>query len=256
MSMTVNSIANSQLQSSFQSLATGKQINSASDNAAGLAIAETILAETKGLEQGMRNTQHMNDLVSTAEGGLSTISDSLSRVRELTLQAGNGILNDSDKAIIQGEIDQILEGIDHQVSSVQYNGQNLLDGSFADKNTASGSDGTGQQISIPSVSVSSLNLSGYSVTGSTDLDAIDNAISQVSSARADLGATSNRLSSTYESSSVTSMNLASSRSRIVDTDMAKASSDAARASLLEQYQISMQRNQQEAMKNKATGILT
>ena len=245
MSITVNSIANTQMQSNFQRLATGSRINSASDDAAGLAISEKLLANINGLDQGMRNTQNMSDLVSTAEGGLSSISSGLERVRELTVQAGNGILNASDRSIIQREIDQIMEGIGDQVSNLQFNNRNLLDGSFENQNTASGADGTGQQISIPSVSVESLGLDGFSVTSGIDLTAIDNAISQVNSARADLGAMSNRMDSTIQSSSITLLNLASARSRIVDTDMARASSEVERNNLMQEYRMFMQRSEQQ-----------
>lgn len=250
--MTINSIAQSQMQSNFQKLSTGFQINSAKDNPANMAISEKILAEVKGLEQGMRNTEYMNDLVNTAEGGLSTVSASLDRVRELTLQASNGILNDSDRQLIQNEIGEILDGIDDQVSNVQYNGQNLLDGSFTDKNTASYSDGTGQQISIPSVSVEGLGLSGFDVTKNPDLKALDSALATVSSARANLGAVSNRLGHTYTSNAVTSLNLAASRSKLVDTDMAKVSSDVEKSKLLEEYQAKMQKKKQEEEKNKVS----
>lgn len=256
MSMTINSIANSQMQSNLQRLSTGQRINSASDDAAGLAIAEKLLANINGLDQGIRNTQDMSNLVSTAEGGLSGLSDSLQRVRELTVQAGNGTLSESGRAIIQGEIEQIMGDIGDQVSRLQFNNQSLLDGSFENQNTASWSDGTGQQVSIPSVSVDSLGLEGFSVLNGIDLGAIDSAISQVGSARAGLGAMSNRMDSTIQSSSIALLNLASARSTIVDTDMARTSSNVQRNNLMQEYRMFMQRSEQQQEQQRIQNLFT
>jgi flagellin len=128
--MTINSMANNQLSTSMIRLSTGQRINSAADDAAGLAISERLNAQIRGLDRGTQNVMDMQNLINTAEGGLSTIGDNLLRMRELTLQSMNGILTDSDRQNIQFELDQIIAEIDATAQRTEFNGMRLLDGSF------------------------------------------------------------------------------------------------------------------------------
>lgn len=248
------SVTNNNLQKLQQQLSTGSRINSAADDAAGLAILEKLSAQERGLAQGTQNTATMQDLVRTAEGGLSNIADSLQRIRELSLQAANGILEPSDKAIIQNEISQLLEGIDQVAGTTEFNKKNLLDGSFTDMHTASYADGSGKSFSIPGMSMKALGIEGYSVMGEIDLEAIDRALDTVNSSRSQLGAISNSFDHVMNSNSITELNLAASRSRIADTDMAKASTEYNKNKIILEYQIMAQKRQQELEKNKM-GIL-
>jgi len=253
MGMTVNSIANQQMEDAFRKIATGKRINSAGDDAAGLAIAEKITAQINGLDQGTDNTYDMKNLVTTAEGGLSVINDSLQRVRELSLQAANGALNDDDRAKIQNEISQIMQGASQIAQSTEFNNKKLLDGSFQNQNTASSPDGTGAIFSIKAFDSDSLGLSAYDVSsGKIDLSIIDNAISAVNDQRAELGALANRFDSTINSNSISLLNQAAARSRIADADMAKAVTDYNKSQILNQYQITNMMRQQEQERAKLT----
>jgi len=254
MSMAVNS--GSQIQSLSQQIASGRQINSAADNAAGLGIAERMSAQERGLNQGTRNTADMQSLARTAEGAMSSINNNLQRLNELALQATNGIMTDSDRGNIQREVDQILDNIQQTSQSTQFNTRNLLDGSAQNLHTASSPDGSGMSVSIPDMSLESLGLDGFNVTGNFDLSSIHNAMNMVNSARSQLGATSNRMDYVMTSNDITSLNLASARSRIEDTDMARATSELAQERVIEQYQISMQQREQEQLETQTQRLFT
>jgi flagellin len=176
--MTVNSIAKVQMGDALMKLSTMQRINSAADDAAGLAIAEKLQSQITGLDQGSRNTLDMQNLIKTAEGALSTIDDSLQRVRELSLQAANGIYTDDDKALIQQEIGQMLDHANTVAGTAQFNTMNLLDGTFVNKQTASDAAGRGAVISLPDMGVLALGLKDYDVTrsGAAANDARTNAL--------------------------------------------------------------------------------
>lgn len=254
MSMTINSMANQQLSTSFIRIATGNRINSAADDAAGLAIAVKQQSQIQGLEQGSRNTENMDNLVQTADGGMGTINDSLQRIRELSLQASNSTLDASDKGIIQDEINQLMEGISAAASGTQFNNMNLLDGSYTNRNTASSPDGSGASVSITGLSLADLGIEGYDVTGDFDISRIDNAISMTNTARSEMGALSNRFSYTLNSNSISELNQAAARSRIADADIAKESIAYNRDKVLSDYRIFAQKQQMENTKSKL-GIL-
>jgi len=260
--MTVNSIAANQLQSAMTKLSTMQKVNSAADDASGLAIAQKIESQIRGLDQGIDNTLDMQNLVRTAEGGLSAIDDGLQRIRELSVQASNGIYNDSDRAILQNEIEQLKQGINDVARNTQFNAQNLLDGSFANKNTASYPNGTGATVSIPDMTMLGLGLQSYDVSqaGKTvqdgvdannvpkykyepgfDIGAVDRAMASVSEVRSYLGAMDNRFDHTVNSNSITMLNQAAAKSRIVDLDVAKGVTDLERARILNETQIYMQK---------------
>jgi len=245
------------LQKAFTQLSAGKRINSAADDAAGLAVAEKLTAQIEGLDRGSDNTRDMQNLINTAEGGLANVSDSLQRMRELSLQAANGALNDSDRRFIQYEIDQIKDEIGRSAQTLEFNTQKLLDGSFQNKNTASGADGTGASVSIADVSLIAGDLSDYDVTDPAfDISRIDDAISRVSEARAQIGVMSNRFDSTVNANQITNLNQAAARSRIADADYAKAANEMNKNQILQQYQIfNVNRQiQDEQQKNRIFGI--
>ncbi|MDR1532082.1 MAG: flagellin [Clostridiales bacterium] len=258
MGMTVQRITSMQLEDKFRQLSSGRRINSAADDAAGLSIAVKMLAQEMGTAQGTANTADMSNLVKTAEGGLSGIQDSLQRVRELSVQAANDTLTGEDRQLIQHEVDSLLEGIGDMVRSTEFNKQKLLDGSFVNKHTASSADGSGKQISIDSMSVQQLGLQGYSVLGgaaSVDLDALDAAISTVSTARSKLGAIENTFEHTMIANDITELNTAAARSRIYDADMAKALMGANKAQTMQQYQIFTQKERQNNQQRSVLSLL-
>lgn len=159
--MTISNVASSQLNTSMIRIATGQRINSAADDAAGLGISELLTAQATGFERGTQNTMDMQNLIRTAEGGLSNISDSLQRIRELTVQSLNGVLTDSDRQNLQFEIDALINEIDHVTQRTEFNTMRLLDGSFSAEDgrglhTASDSMGRGPTVHIGNMSASML----------------------------------------------------------------------------------------------------
>ena len=254
--MTVNDIARNQMSNAMMKLSSGKRINSAADDAAGLAITENMTSQIRGLDQGERNTNDMQALIQTAEGGLDGVADSLNRIRELSVQGLNGTYTQSQRDMINNEINQLAENIQSQVKDLQYNTMNLLDGTVTDANTASSPDGTGAVFSINDMSSIAQAMTAIAKDGSFDLAKIDAAISQVSEERANLGALSNRMDYTARANSLSSLNLADSRSRIADADMAKEMMRLNQDRMLNEMQVLLQRNAKDDEEKKSQHILT
>ncbi|MCL2356731.1 MAG: flagellin [Defluviitaleaceae bacterium] len=253
--MTVQNIARNQMSEAMMRVASGQRINSAADDPAGLAIVENMTAQIGGLDQGVRNTADMQAMINTAEGGLDGVSDSLVRIRELSVQALNDTNSPAQRAMISNEINQLAQGIQDQVSNLQFNGTNLLDGSVQNANTASGPDGTGAQVSINDMSGIARAMTAISREGSFDLRAIDDAIAQVAGERANLGAMSNRMDYTARANTLSSLNLVDARSRIADADIAREMSRVNQDRVMNEVQILMQQNSQNQAQNNNQRVL-
>jgi flagellin len=253
--MTVNSIARNQMSESMMRVASGNRINSAADDAAGLAIVENMTSQIRGLDQGTRNTNDMQAMIQTAEGGLDGVSDSLQRIRELSVQALNGTNSPAQREMIQNEIAQLADGIQATVDGVEFNSMNLLDGSVQNANTASGPDGTGAQDSINDMSTIAQAMTSIAEDGSFDLEAIDSAVAQVSDERANLGALNNRMDYTANANSVSSLNLADARSRIADADMAAEMLQVEQERVINEMQILLQQQEQDNVEENAQRVL-
>ena len=260
--MTINSVASTQLNTAMQRIATGQRINSAADDAAGLAISERMTAQIRGLEQGTRNVMDMQSLVSTAEGGLSGITDSLHRIRELSLQAQNGILTDDDRQNIQFEINQLMQEINDTTQRTEFNSMRLLDGSFNAEDgrglhVAADAQGRGPTVHIGNMSANVLmGPEPYDVTGEFDISRVDEALTRVTSERAYLGAMYNRFDTTIASNQITNLNLAAARSRVRDQDIAQAAMHLEQQNVIEQAQIQAQRIQMEQEQLPLASLLT
>jgi flagellin len=254
--MTINSIARNQMSPAMMRLGSGNRINSAADDAAGLAIVENMTSQIRGLDQGTRNTMDMQAMISTAEGGLDVVSDSLNRIRELSVQALNGTNTDAQRAMIQEEIGQLSQGIQAAVGGTQYNTMNLLDGSVQNANTASSPSGTGAIVNINDMSSIAQAMTAIAEDGTFDLNAIDDAIQQVAGERANLGALHNRMSYTANANSVSSLNLADSRSRIADADMAREMMNLQQDMVMNQLQVLMQQQNQDQNEDRAQRLLS
>ena len=232
-----------ELSTIYQRLSTGRRINSAADDAAGFAISEKLGALANGLDKATDNARDMQNLLRTAEGGLNTINDSLLRIRELGVQASNGIYNDSDRALIQMEVDQMLDHIRTAARDTEFNTMKLLDGSFANKNVASNPSGTGMTISIEDTSLATLGVQGFNVTGSFDLSVIDAALEKVNDARSKIGAQQNALEYTINANETAYVNQMQALSRIADADIGKESMRLSTANVLNEARVYMQKEQ-------------
>lgn len=223
----------------LEKLSSGLRINRAADDAAGLAISEKMRAQIRGMKQAIRNAQDGISFIQTAEGALNETHAILNRMRELAVQASNGIYTESDKQKLQEEFTQLYDEIDRIAETTEFNTKKLLSGYYA--NSGSGvvfqiGPNANQFISgtISSMTASGLGLSGALRTHKTGIGSgstysgiqhvltlIDEAINKVSAERSKLGAIQNRLEHTIANLSVTVENLAASESRIRDADMAQ-----------------------------------
>ncbi|WP_457808002.1 flagellin N-terminal helical domain-containing protein [Kushneria sp. EE4] len=232
------------LNTAIERLSSGSRINSAKDDAAGLAISNRMGAQVAGLNQANRNANDGISLAQTAEGAMGQVTDNLQRVRELTVQAANGTNTGTDLTSIQEEIGQRLEEINRLAGQTQFNGKNLLDGTATDVRIQVGAnDGQTINLTLADVTTATLFAGGSGtqpdVTGA-DFDAgtaladIDAALQLVDSSRSTLGAQQNRLQSVVEGNATTSTNLSAAQSQIKDADYATEVSNMSKAQILQQ----------------------
>ena len=236
-----------EMSTALQRLSTGLRINSAKDDAAGLAISERATSQLRGLNQAIRNAADGISVAQTAEGGLDGISSSLQRMRELTVQALNYSNTDDDREAIQLEITQLKEEIQRVAVQTKFNTNALLDGNFSGAVFQVGPN-AGETITISTVGnmqtnslgtagdkIADVDVSTIALAGSTDaLGAIDAALSTVTGARASLGAVVNRFEQTISNLRVTAENVEASRSRIRDADFAAETASLTRLQILQQ----------------------
>ena len=236
------------LSTAMTRLSSGLRINSAADDAAGLAISEKLRAQVRGLAQAQRNANDGISLIQTAEGALNESSDMLIRIRELAVQASNGTLGTSERNAINDEFTALKAEIDRIASVTEFNGQKLIDGSLSTGLTfqVGLNDNSNDQITISVTSsvATALGLTaGMTLSTSTGaqnaLAVVDTAISRVSTRRGDLGAIQNRLYSTINNLAATHENLSAANSRIRDTDVAAESAALMRGQILMQSGIAV-----------------
>ncbi|QXG75057.1 flagellin [Modestobacter sp. L9-4] len=244
------STTNNQMAKSLEKLSSGFRINRAADDAAGLAISEGLRSQIGGIKVAVRNTQDGISVVQTAEGGLSETTSILQRMRDLAVQAANEGGNDANSnAAMDSEGDALKLELTRIADKTTFNNVKLLDGSYNKTfqvGYASG-DTTAVKISATSgsTSFSSTGLAVDSIDlttaagASAAIGAIDTAIKNVSTARANLGAIQNRFEHTINNLNTTAENLTASESRIRDTDMAQEMTNFTRTQILTQAGTSM-----------------
>jgi flagellin len=232
-------------QKSLAKLSSGLRINSAADDAAGLAISEKMKAQINGLDQAKRNSQDGTSLIQTAEGALSETTSILQRMRELAVQAGNTTNTQEDVSQINTELSNLYSEIDRIKDVTAFNTQNLLGGSFAGTLQIGANSGEVLSFSIANMGTGSLftgaasagvitSLKADNGTASAAISYIDAAIQKVSKQRDNLGALQNRLEHTINNLSTSSQNLTDAQSRITDVDMASEMSSFTKNNILNQ----------------------
>lgn len=233
---------NNSLRKSMERLSTGRQINRASDNAAGLSISENLRAQIRGTSQAQRNTLDGLSMLRTADGAAGEVSGMLQRQRELAMQARNGTMNDNDRAALNSEYQQLGEEINRIAESTSFNGQNLTNGSDLGDGSAELQVGAneGDTISVSSVDfrTATLGSSGGDISTAAGAEAavglIDTGISTLSEQRSDIGALSNRLESTVNNLINNEVNTQEAESLIRDMDMAAGVANLTRDQILNQ----------------------
>ena len=239
-------ISTGTLSKSTEKLSSGYRINRAADDAAGLSISEKMRSQIRGLNKASSNAQDGISLIQTAEGALNETHSILQRMNELATQAANDTNTSIDRTAIQSEMDALVSEIDRIRSTTQFNSQNLLDGSFKDKNLQVGSlSGQNIKIDIDNMNAASLGVESTAVqvdsftNAGTAMDNIQAAIDTVSTQRANLGALQNRLEHTVNNLDNVSENTQTAESRIRDTDMASEMVQYSSTSIIQQAGQSM-----------------
>ena len=242
------------LGTAMEQLSTGKKINSAGDNAAGLAISSRMTSQIRGLGAAISNANDAMSMVNTAEGALDEITAMLQRMRELAVQSGTGTTSAADRTYMNSEFVALREEIDRIADNTQWNGQNILDGSAGasvgkstvafqvganEKQTISTSFGnfnntTGSLSGLASKRLSAATVGSAILVASTAMVELDTVITDVSAQRATFGAVSNRLTHAIDNLTNVKTNSEAARSRILDTDYSAATSELARTQIIQQ----------------------
>lgn len=238
-------------ESIFEKLASGKKINDAADGAAALQIIDRLTSQVEGNRQSVSNAYDGISLSQVAESGLSGITKDVDRIRELSVQAGNGILSDADRSAIQAEVTQLQENISQTIGQTEFAGKPLLSGdSTIDFQVGANA---GQKIGVATQDIAAglsdvLNVDLSTAQGAEDaLVAADDAAQFVGVARAEIGATQNQFASAARNLTQSNVNVAAARGRIQDTDYAQATSQSAAANILNDANLAVQAqaNQQQ-----------
>ena len=240
---------------SYTHLSSGKRINTAKDDAAGLAIANKMKVQEAGLKAGAENAGMAIGAANVAEGALGGMSDYLQRIRELAVRSMNGLNSNEDKQIYQKEIDQLKQGIEGLARDTSFNEQKLLDGSMADMAIATSPNGGSMHIQMENSTLEALGIADLDVTSKDfSLDAIDRAMDMVTQRRASLGGATNALEYTRNYNNSASINQLSARSRLEDLDFPKAIAKKKQDEVLGQYRVAMLRRQMDQKRKSMTAL--
>ena len=240
---------NKSMETSMERLASGKRVNSAVDDAAGLAIATRITAEIQGLQQSIRNAADGQALLNVTEGALAEVHTILLRMRELAVQSANDTVRDQDRDMLQTEVAQLEAEIQRISDDTTWSGMTLLAGGFSQANAATFQIGprdtdviTISIAAIDATTAAQLALASHVSTQAAAQDyivTIDNAISKISEQRGKYGATMNRLDHAMANMANIVTNLSTSKGRIMDADFAAESANLARTQVLQQASMAM-----------------
>ena len=250
------------LESTMKQLSTGLRVNNAKDDAAGLAISEALKAQIRGNDQAIKNIENAINVIAIAEGGMQSATDDLLRIRELCVQAASDIYEADKKQAIMNEIKQRIENIDVTAETTIFAGKTMLNGSVsslviqtgANSLSATNTVDIGPVMTNLHISAGGLDIklditslgNGVNAGGALDgatwtgdmirqyLDKLDAAIDKIASDRSMLGAYTNRLESTSANMTTMNENFESTKSSIIDVDVAKASSDMIKYQILQQ----------------------
>ncbi|KTW01708.1 flagellin [Sphingomonas sanguinis] len=254
-STAASNLAQNALSTSMQRLSTGKRINSAADDSAGLAISSSMTSQIRGMAQGIRNANDGISMAQTAEGAMDEVNNMLQRMRELKVQSTNGTYQSTDTANINNEQLALANQINSVLGNTTFNKNKLFDSgaatgftiqtgaSAADTVTLKSTDFTGGSGGNAAMKAVTGGAGGTAPTassvGGVTLAQYDDAISAVATARAGLGATQNQLQSAVNNTTSTMTNLSEAKSRIEDTDFSTETTALAKAQILSQASTAM-----------------
>jgi flagellin len=248
-----------EVQKSFAQLSGGSRITKAADDAAGLSISETLKSTVRGYTQAQRNANDGISMVQVSGGGLGEISNILTRMRELGVQAASDTVGDTERGFVNKEVQQLKSEMQRIAKTTRWGDNTLLDGSGkeyafqVDINNNDFNDRIGFDASQQNATIDNLGVASFDFSDKHDareaLEVLEKAQTQVNGYRANLGAVQNRLISTTDNLGVAIENFSAANSRIRDTDVAQSSAELARNNIMQQASVSVlaQANQQPAM---------
>ena len=247
--------ADRMLGSAMERLSTGKRINSAKDDAAGLAISTKMTADIRAMAQGVRNDIDGISLAQTAEGALNDVSNMLQRVRELAVQSKNGTYADAtDRAYMDAEVDQLQAQVTDILTNTKFNGVAVFGGTDVTFTIATGGAAT-DTVTLTSKGITAANYSATALdvtsaaNAATTITNVDLAMGEINATRATLGAGQNRLESVVNNLTTNSTNLSDARSRIEDTDYSAETTALAKAQILSQASTAMLSQANQSQQN-------
>ena len=256
------SASGAELSTAIQRLSTGLRVNSAKDDAAGLAIANRMDAQARGMNVSIRNANDGISLAQTAEGALGKVTDMLQRMRELAVQSANSTNTTVDRVSLNAEFRQLGDEIDRTLSSTRFNGQAILAGSAGSQQFQIGANNAvTDQLTVTTTnmatnaSVAAVSSTAAVITGTTGgtaaamISTLDTAIDTVNSERATYGAMQNRFEAVIANLQIGAENQAAARSRIMDADFAKETAALTRAQILQQAGTAMLAQANQAPQN-------
>jgi flagellin len=243
-------IANNQLQTAMERLSSGKRINTAKDDAAGLAIASKMTSQIRGMNQAVRNSNDGISYAQTAEGALSEVTNMLQRIRELAVQSASGTYSSSDRTNLNSEVTELKAQITNILATTEFNGTRIFNSTATGGTYTAASGAVAIQTGVNSGDTVSISFSALSdlasatavdtaANASTALGNVDTALTNVNATRAKLGAAQSRLESTVNNLTNNVTNLADARSRIEDADFSSETTNLAKAQILSQASTAM-----------------
>ena len=245
------------LGNAMERLSSGKRINSAKDDAAGLAIATTMTSQVRGMNQAIRNANDGIALAQTADGALNEVTNMLQRVRELSIQSKSGTYQQSDRDNLQAEVTELTSQIDSILSDTKFNGVTMFSKTSGSDVTVTIQAGDASTTTIDltikgldstKFDSSALDVTSVTASGST-IDNVDSALAAISTTRASLGASQSRLESAVNNLTNNVTNLADARSRIEDADYSAETTALAKAQILGQASTAMLAQANQSQQN-------
>ena len=239
-------------------IASANRLPSAADGAAELAITEKQQAQITGYNTGTKNLSDGISLLNTSDSALGSVTGYLQRIRELALQASNtATMSHSNRTEIQKEINQLKQGIEKVATQTNFNGMKLLDGSQSNgiQLVANADNDSISVNSSVNSTLKALGIEDFDVTKNFDLQSIDDALSMVASSRSSLGAQSNGLDHSINYNDYASVNLTASKSRMGDTDIAKALTELKHQQTLQSISMMLQKQKMAQQGQKMSGLL-
>ncbi|MXP27656.1 flagellin FliC [Porphyrobacter algicida] len=252
-----SNVASKMLGTAMERLSTGKRINSAKDDAAGLAISTTMTAQVRGMSQGIRNANDGISMAQTAEGALSEVTNMLQRVRELSVQSASATYQDTDRGYMNSEVAELQSQIGDVLANTKFNGNAMF-------STTAGTDLTfdiqvgansGETVTLTSKAIDGTDISATALDVSTaaladtTIGNVDNALASVAGTRASFGAGQSRLESAVNNLTSNVTNLSDARSRIEDADYSAETTAMAKAQILSQASTAMLSQANQSQQN-------